>query len=95
MGLINGLHNVPERFKRCCSSLAPPPTNNNNNNNINITLAFLIFINLKKPKKTQKNPGGLGFFKKTRVFSSPAMTPQSLQRFQCFSCYLRRRELKI
>ena len=28
MGLIDGLHNVPERFKRCCSSLAPPPTNN-------------------------------------------------------------------
>ena len=30
MGLIDGLHNVPERFKRCCSSLAPPPTSNNN-----------------------------------------------------------------
>ena len=30
MGLIDGLHNVPERFKCCCSSLAPPPTNNNN-----------------------------------------------------------------
>ena len=30
MGLIDGLHNVPERFKRCCSSLAPSPTNNNN-----------------------------------------------------------------
>ncbi len=29
----------------------------------------------KKPKKTQKNPKkptGLGFFKKTRVFSNPA-----------------------
>ena len=37
-------------------------------NYINITLAFLIFINLKK---TQKNPGGLGFLKKTRIFSSP------------------------
>ena len=37
-------------------------------NYINIALAFLIFVNLKK---TQKNPGGLGFFKKTRVFSSP------------------------
>ena len=36
-------------------------------NYINITLAFLIFINLKK------NPGGLGFFKKTRVISSPAL----------------------
>ena len=32
MGLIDGLHNVPERFKSCCSSLAPLPTNNNNNN---------------------------------------------------------------
>ena len=32
MGLIDGLHNVPERFKPCCSSLAPLPTNNNNNN---------------------------------------------------------------
>ena len=31
MGPIDGLHNVPERFKRCCYSLAPPPTNNNNN----------------------------------------------------------------
>ena len=30
MGLIDGLHNVPERFKPCCSSLAPLPTNNNN-----------------------------------------------------------------
>ena len=39
-------------------------------NYINITLAFLIIINLKK---TQKNPGVLFFFKKTRVFSSPAM----------------------
>ena len=28
---------------------------------------------IKKPNKTQKNPGGLGFFKKTRVFSSPGM----------------------
>ena len=37
-------------------------------NYINIALAFLIFINLKK---AQKNPGGLGFFKKTRVFFSP------------------------
>jgi hypothetical protein len=25
----------------------------------------------KKPKKTQKKPTGLGFFKKTRVFSNP------------------------
>jgi hypothetical protein len=31
----------------------------------------------KKPKKTQKNPKkttGLGFFKKTRVFSNPGYT---------------------
>jgi hypothetical protein len=32
--------------------------------------------NPKKPKKTQKNPKkptGLGFFKKTRVFSNPGL----------------------
>jgi hypothetical protein len=32
----------------------------------------------KKPKKTQKNPKkptGLGFFKKTRVFSNPVAYP--------------------
>jgi hypothetical protein len=34
----------------------------------------------KKPKKTQKNPKkptGLGFFKKTRVFSNPDEAPAS------------------
>ena len=41
MGLIDGLYNVPERFKRCCSSLAPLPTNNNNQA-ITRTIDFLL-----------------------------------------------------
>ena len=51
-------------------------------NYINITLAFLIFINLKK---TQKNPGGFGFFKKTQVFSSP--DPKAFS-FSLLACYV-------
>ncbi len=31
--------------------------------------------NPKKPQKTQKKPTGLGFFKKTRVFSNPGQIP--------------------